>query len=373
MRTWIVVFTAVFTTVTCSALSAAFACIGPADLMEVEASVPADGAQDVGLDPIVGAHFGYEQSYEYDKFLVWEDTVFRAQVSGPDGTAIAVGDELLVEEREGVDGAWVGFRATGLSPLTTYDVALSSGEQLRTWSFTTGDGEAPTQEPRTELSINLDEYFTDVAVYDCCPTSDVGECPICDVVGTDPVATLNAGFELLPHPEGPGAFVYTLQKRLAAAPQAEWRHVRSMAFDDRHQDLRGSLALRDDSLRQHEWCLRVVAHSVVEPAIDLISNAECRPADVWDDPPQPERDHNLMCEGVLEGEDDVVEDDEDEDDHHEDDAPDEPGSDDAGWNLDEGTPKPDVGCGCATSGRTLDGSLLLLFALLVLRRRRQQI
>lgn len=356
-------------------VATADACIGPDTMMKLEATSPAQYEEGVGLSPTIIIQFGPQSGYP------GEEGLFGGYNPNPPVLTVtdaATGDVVETTELEwlSIEESERGFitHATSLQPSTVYVAALSEeGGGYHEWQFTTGVGDdvAPFAPP-TSLEITLDAYFGHDPQYHCCPEQFIGECPNCFYIGDEPLPTVNAAFDLLAHPAGAGAIVYTLLSR-ANVDNAQWgvRKTGSFEFD------RGALAVEgrqaDDDL-----CYQVIARSVVEPVFEVVSNVACRNGDEvfseW--PDYGPYDHSRVMCGDDDGhvpENNDTEDPEDPEnnrDGNHDTDDDFPESED-GWDLAEGGAKSDSGCGCASAGEgTLPGSLLVLGLVGLLRRRR---
>lgn len=342
----------------------ASACIGAEILQRVETTVPGDGQVDVGLAPTIAIQFVDEPGFPDESLFGG----FDAPAGVLTLTDLATGAVLepqavdVALPPEASSGSAMGW-STSLEPNTAYSAALTQGHSQHVWTFTTGSGEAEPFVPAATFEIDLDAYFGAEPVYSCCPEQFIGECPRCFVIGEEPLPTIDAGFETLPHPAGPGAFVYVLQRRANVAGSA-WGEVATGSFDQ----ARGSLKLEDSGLVNDDLCFRVLAQSIIEPVMQFESNEACRNgADHFNGAESMEYDTSqVMCGDETdpeEPEDDVITPDDDP-------GPEVDPNDD-GWNLNEdGTQKAtDSGCGCSsTTDPTMPGSFMLLAIIFAWRR-----
>lgn len=298
----------------CSVLTAgtqeASACEAPDELLELEATVPADEAVGVGLTTPIIAHFQVNPGYDYTSHFAprYQEIPITMTVADSTGAEVArLESQAEFPWSQIPDRAILTLQPQSLEPGEAYTVTLEQNQTQRTWSFRTGDDRRTEFDPPREFEASVSAYFGERPFTECCPISAPGECPVCFDIGNEPLPAVDASFRLFNHPEGPAALLYTLEQRAEAADQS-WQAVTSAAFQDSEREV-GSLTHIDHRLRSSATCFRVIARSALDPDFEATSTEHCqRGEEHYGETPEFELDYTqVMCD--EEEEEDVPEDD----------------------------------------------------------------
>lgn len=356
-------------------------CTPPEPRLQVIATTPADGAEDVRLDQVISMQFRVTEDYSFgENFGIYANAPYSLTITDDEGVVHAQTEtEVEVPVDFANHLAKLIVEVDDFAPEQTYFAALERNGVSFEWSFTTGNGmREPTQVGR--IDIDLDTYFARRPVTRCCQTEFAGQCPTCYDIGDEPVAAISARVTLPPHEQGPGAWTYELESRLQGSQ--EWHVEARTASSDISSDST-IFEVQNDRFRRQNSCYRVIAHSILQPPTRHTSDEICIDGtDVFAEPPTYEIDPSrAMCgaDDIDEevDEDDEVEEDEtvDDDDIEVEDSEDPPiavdGRDQIDWG---GSARESDGCGCSSASRgEVPGALLLLLAFLGLSRRNRRL